>query len=290
SSGLGLALTRRVILRGDLVVATARDITRFEPLLSDPIIDLTHIYVLTLDVTSPFSEIQDVITKAVAHWGRIDVLVNNAGKGGVGLGEEIHRLDIRMQFMLVNYVGTVNVTNATLPYMRARREGTVLLIGSRSVYRNELAVSAVYIAMESMTFSTHLVAYGETLSYEMLSFNIRVTVVAPGMFDTALGTPPIYGTPISDYDSLRDALRKRISDRTKTKNKGDPEKGMNALVDLVHAEGRAEGKEGWPLWLFLGDDSIADIRVRAAMLRETSIVWEGVGNRVGVDDDLKNVL
>lgn len=90
STGFGLTLTKRILARGDSVVATARTLSRFDPLLSDPNTDLKRIQVLELDVTSPSSVIQGVVKSAIDHFGRIDVVVNNAGTGGgVGPSEEL---------------------------------------------------------------------------------------------------------------------------------------------------------------------------------------------------------
>lgn len=78
SKGLGLALARRALLRGDLVVATARDISRFnETLLSDPEIERSHVYTMALDISWSFDELAKIATDAVKHWGRVDVLVSS---------------------------------------------------------------------------------------------------------------------------------------------------------------------------------------------------------------------
>jgi NAD(P)-dependent dehydrogenase (short-subunit alcohol dehydrogenase family) len=91
SRGLGLALARRALLRGDLVVVTARNPSRFdEVLFSDPSIDRTHVHVLTLDISSPFDLLVKTMNDAVSHWGRVDVLVNNGGSYvGIGPSEEL---------------------------------------------------------------------------------------------------------------------------------------------------------------------------------------------------------
>ncbi|CDO68982.1 hypothetical protein BN946_scf184777.g12 [Trametes cinnabarina] len=137
SRGLGLALTKRILARGDRVVATARNLNAFDPLLADPSTDRSRILILQLDVTSPADAVQGVVREAVEHWGRIDVLVNNAGMGGgVGPSEE-QGVDHMMEVMRTNYTGTLSVTHAVLPHMRKRCAGTVLLFGSRTAYRNE---------------------------------------------------------------------------------------------------------------------------------------------------------
>ncbi|KAI0666454.1 hypothetical protein C8Q78DRAFT_1059629 [Trametes maxima] len=183
-----------------------------------------------------------------------------------------------LDVMNVNYGGTLSVTHAVLPYMRERREGTILIIGSRSGYRNEFLGPSAYSASKA---AVH--AYGEVLSAEVAPFNIRVTVVVPGAFDTGLALP-IVGTPIADYDQAREALRKRVEGRKNLPNQGDPVKGMEALVDAVRGEGRADGKGPLPLWLFLGSDCLADVQARADRLKKVAEEWKDVGSKLGKDD------
>ena len=89
SAGLGLALTRSIIARGDYAIATARSLKSFDRLRRDPNIDGTRLRCMTLDVTSPIGEIKKCINEARAIWGRIDVLVNNAGRVTYGVSEEL---------------------------------------------------------------------------------------------------------------------------------------------------------------------------------------------------------
>ena len=89
SAGLGLSLTRSVLSRGDYVIATARSLESFDELRQDPKIDGTRLRCLTLDVTSPMGEIKEHMDEALAIWGRIDVLVNNAGRLTYGASEEL---------------------------------------------------------------------------------------------------------------------------------------------------------------------------------------------------------
>ncbi|KAI0048417.1 NAD(P)-binding protein [Auriscalpium vulgare] len=146
SSGLGLALAQRALARGEHVIATARGDApaRFAELVasvSDG--ERARLRVMQLDVAAPYAEIAHVAQEAVAVWGRVDVVVCNAGVGGFrGVSEEFGR-DVFLDHMRVNFLGAVNVINALLPQMRARRDGAVLIVGSRTAYRNEIAVRPV---------------------------------------------------------------------------------------------------------------------------------------------------
>ncbi|KAI1792269.1 NAD-P-binding protein [Ganoderma leucocontextum] len=282
SRGFGLALVKRILARGDCVIATARDASRFDPLLAQPDTDKTRILTLELDVTWSFDVLQETAKKAIDRWGRVDVVVNNAAYTVSGPSEELGA-DMFMQFMRTNFAGPINVNNAFLPHMRARKSGTLVLFGGFAVYKSEFMGIGAYSTTKA---AVH--AYGETLSAELAQFNVRVLVVSPGTFDTsprmAVNVP---ARPIADYDAAREELRKRLAMRPRIPNMGDPAKGMDALVDVVRGEGKAEEKgEGGkiPLWLFLGDDSIAAVKARAETLRGVAEEWKEVGTRLGKDD------
>lgn len=125
TSGSGLALVHALIRRGDKVIATGRGAsTRLTSLSSNE-----NITVLDLDVTSPSTEIQAIIDHAASVYGRIDVLVNNAGRAGMSTLEEASPEFIKNIFD-VNYFGAMKVTQAVLPHMRAAKNGTVAFMGA----------------------------------------------------------------------------------------------------------------------------------------------------------------
>jgi len=202
SAGLGLALTRAVLARGDYVIATSRSLKSFDELRQDPNIDGTRLRIMTLDVTSPFGEIKQCIDKALAIWGRIDVLVNNAGTVTYGVSEELGAEGV-MSDMNTNFVGPINVTNAVLPSMRERRDGTIVIIGSRSAYRTSILGTAAYSSSKA---AVH--AYAEVLSHELEQFNVRVTITVPGGFATKINAPVRAGVPLVGYEGLRDGMDK----------------------------------------------------------------------------------
>ncbi|KZV64342.1 NAD-P-binding protein [Peniophora sp. CONT] len=284
SKGLGLALARRALLRGDLVVATARDPLKFEDaLFSDPNIERAHAFILALDISWSVEKLTTVAAEAAAHWGRIDILVNNASSWvGTGASEEIGA-DPFHRSIMTDFIGTINVTNAFLPYMRAMRTGTIIIVGSRAAFITGFGGVGPY-----RTTKAALHAYGEQLSAELVDFNIRVNVLLPGAFNTdpGGGFPPIPAPPIPDYDDFRERLRQNLEKRRNVPNKGDPGKGMDALVDVVRGEGKAASKEGWPLWLLLGDDGILTVRQRLELMGDTIDKWESVGTKLGELDDV----
>ncbi|KAH9173979.1 NAD-P-binding protein [Lactarius sanguifluus] len=278
STGLGLALTRSVLARGDHVIATARSLKSFDELRQDPKFDGTRLRFLTLEVTSPMVEIKQRVDEALAIWGRIDVVVNNAGRITYGLSEELGAEGI-MNDVNTNFVGPINVTNAVLPSMRARRDGTIVFIGSRSTYRTQIAGVVSYSASKAALHS-----YAETLSKELEHFNIRVTIAVPGSFATKFNAPIRSGTPLAGYEGLRDHLDKFVQNYAKIPM-GDPDLGMSALVDVVRGEGRAANHGPPPLWLFLGEDSMRDVRLRTQVLQSALEEWKDVGSNLGLPQE-----
>ncbi|KAH9016681.1 NAD-P-binding protein [Lactarius deliciosus] len=277
STGLGLALTRSVLARGDHVIATARSLTSFDELRQDPKFDGTRLRFLALDIKQRVDE-------ALAIWGRIDVVVNNAGRLTYGLSEELGAEGI-MNDMNTNFVGPINVTNAILPSMRARRDGTIVFVGSRSAYRTHAGSRLSPSPLVSYCASkAALHSYAETLSTELEHFNIHVTIAVPGGFATKFNGPTLSGTPVAGYQALRDHLVKFGQNYVKIP-KGDPDLGMSALVDVVRSEGRAANRGPPPLWLFLGEDSMHDVRLRTQVLQSTLEEWKDVGSNLGLPQE-----
>ncbi|KAH8996690.1 NAD-P-binding protein [Lactarius akahatsu] len=277
TAGLGLELTRNVLARGDKVIATGRSDSQFNELLSDASIDQTRLRTSTLDVTVPFDDIKRQVDTAIDAWGRIDVLVNNAGICYLGATEEIGAEGM-MHMMQTNFVGVLNVTNAVLPHMRSRREGSIVFMGSRSAFRNQIEGLGPYAASKAALHS-----YAETLSVEMESFDINVLIVIPGIFRTKMNSQRRAGAPLPGYETVHagvDAMIKSVA----TVPKSDPKLGMDVLVDVVRGEGRAAGRRSLPLWLFLGEDCMHDVRARLDHMGSIMDEWGFVGTRLGLPE------
>ncbi|KAI0028900.1 NAD-P-binding protein [Vararia minispora EC-137] len=273
ATGLGLALIQRVLARGGCAIATARSPESLDVALKDlPNTDRDRLRTLKLDVTAGFGELQRTATAALSFWGRVDVLVNNAAITGGACGSEEAgcvpdcRAGHFAMVMATNFYGVIDVTNAFLPHMRRRREGTIIIVGSRSAIRNEFFATGAYSASKAAVHS-----YGETLAAEVRRFNIRVTIVAPGTMRTTFNHPHIPPFTIADYDEEHAAVMRYVEGlRTRAiASMGDPMKAMDTVIDVVHGEGRAKGRKDWPLWLLLGEDAVVDWRIRAnKMLKE----------------------
>ncbi|KAI0676307.1 NAD-P-binding protein [Trametes maxima] len=262
SSGLGRELVLAALKRGDSVVATARSIEKIE---GYPQTD--RLRALQLDVTEGYPSIKAKVEEAIrTYFGRIDVVVNNAGTGYKAILEEAGSDVLRKQYD-TNLFGLLDVTNAVLPHMRSRRNGTIVLIGSRSSWSSEIPGAG--------KSSGAVRVLGETLNAELAPFGLRTLIVEPGGFVTNSFSDPWYeDNRIADYDALLEAAKQGLA--TAGANfRGDPAKAMELLVDVVRGEGRAAGK-AWPLYLPMGELAVNAIRGKATKMLEVVEEWQDV--------------
>jgi len=271
SSGFGKRLVSSVLARGDRVIATARSIEKMEKVLRSALAAYpSQLRLIRLDLTDSPQTIQKTIDEATNIFGKIDVLINNAGYGMKATIEEGGSLAALTQFQ-TNVFGVINVTNAVIPQMRERRSGTVVIIGSRSGWVPAMPPVGFYAASKA---AVH--AIGETYSSELAPFGIRVMIVAPGSFRTenVLKQPMTIHKHVPEYDGLRAAASEKFAALAGSE-KGDPSKAMDLLVDVVRGEGKARGRE-WPLWLFMGRDAYRDVRNKCNKVLDSLDAWEDV--------------
>ncbi|KAG1894361.1 uncharacterized protein F5891DRAFT_1256111 [Suillus fuscotomentosus] len=272
SSGFGRRLVSIVLERGDRVIATARSLQKIQDFPQSP-----NLHLLELDVTSGTTVIKERVDEAAKVWGRIDVLVNNAGIGLLGILEECGVDFLTRQFR-PNVLGVLDVTNAALPYMRERKSGTVVIIGSRSAWRPEVKGLGVYAASKAA-----VQAMSETLALELAPFNIRILIVEPGAFRTENIYRNKFDTwtnPIPDYDKTR-AETQVMYEAIPGRQPGDPMKAMKLVADVVRGEGVAAGRE-WPLYLVLGEDAEKDVRNKCMMMLKHLDEWQDVIRDVNI--------
>lgn len=241
STGFGRALAQAVLASGQRLVATDLDRAALAGLPGGT----DQLARLALDVTDP-GEIAAATDDALAKFGAVDVLVNNAGFGLLGAVEEVDEQQLRRQ-MEVNFFGAVAVTRALLPSMRARGRGHIIQISS---YGGIVAnpglgfYSASKFALEGVS---------EALAKELEPLGIRVTLVEPGAFRTNwAGRSLNKAKPIDDYEPTVGKMRALI-DRLDGNQPGDPAKAAAAMLALGDDPDP-------PLRLPLGDDSVGFIR------------------------------
>jgi NAD(P)-dependent dehydrogenase (short-subunit alcohol dehydrogenase family) len=223
STGFGRELSRILVRRGNRVVVTARD-----PTVLDEFAAYANAWVAALDVTVP-QQIAEVVRQAEARFGRIDVLVNNAGYGYLSAIEEGEDDGIRAMFE-TNVFGLARMTQAVLPGMRERRCGHIVNISSMGGLIGFPGIgyySATKFAVEGLS---------EALAKETAPLGIQVTLVEPGPFRTdwagrSLKTPQ---TAIADYASSAGARRAAIQ-RYSGRQPGDPVRGAQAIIQAVES-------------------------------------------------------
>ena len=259
SSGFGKALCKQLLARGEKVVATARntDTLKDIELLATP----NQLLVLPLDVTSTI-QIKEGVEKANSHFGKIDVLINNAGFGQTGALEEVSEEVVRKSFD-TNVFGLIEVTRAVLPHMRSQKSGHIInlssvagiaAIGGAGIY------AATKFAVEGLS---------EALAAEVAPFNIKVSLIEPGSFRTefasgSLKTPP----EMKEYDESLAATRKFY--KTIGGNQpGDPEKAVSAIIALVDHPHP-------PLRLVLGKVALQRVRTKIENFEKELNEWENI--------------
>ncbi|MCX7168174.1 MAG: oxidoreductase [Rhodocyclales bacterium] len=223
STGFGRELARAMLRRGNSVVVTARN-----PATLDEFASHAAALVAALDVTVP-QQIAEVVRQAEARFGRIDVLVNNAGYGYLSALEEGEDDEVRAMFE-TNVFGLANMTRAVLPGMRARHHGHIVNISSMGGLIGFPGIgyyNATKFAVEGLS---------EALAKETAPLGIKVTVVEPGPFrtDWAGRSLKVPKAAIADYAKLAGARRAAVQNYSGTQQ-GDPVRGAEAIIQAVES-------------------------------------------------------
>ncbi|MGH3581266.1 MAG: SDR family oxidoreductase [Mycobacterium sp.] len=224
SRGFGREWAIAALERGDKVAATARDTTTLDDLAQkygDALLPLR------LDVNDRDADFA-AVARAHDHFGRLDIVVNNAGYGQFGFIEELSEAEARDQIE-TNVFGALWVTQAALPYLRAQRSGHFLQvssIGGITAFQNVGIYHASKWALEG---------FSQSLAQEVASFGIHVTLIEPGGFSTDwAGSSAKRATPLPDYaDAHAEADRARSQ---RTAKSGDPQASAAAVLKIVDAE------------------------------------------------------
>lgn len=260
STGLGRALAQTVIASGARAVVTARDVSRVQDLVAG---QDNRAVAVALDVNDA-TQIKAAVKAAEAAFGRIDVLVNNAGYGYQSTVEEAQDAEIRAQFE-ANVFGLFAMTQAVLPGMRKRRKGHIFNITSVAGFIG-FPGSAFYAA------SKHAVeGWSDGLAAEVEPLGVRVTCIEPGPFRTDWAGRSLRQTPstIADYDDTAAARMRSTSDGS-GKQAGDPALAAQAMIDLI-------GHPNPPRHLVLGAWGVAKVTDYLKDLLAEVEAWRDVG-------------
>ncbi|HEY5825383.1 MAG TPA: SDR family NAD(P)-dependent oxidoreductase, partial [Cyclobacteriaceae bacterium] len=258
SRGFGRVWAEAALERGDKVVATARQL--------DSIADLkkkygANVLTLELDVTNP-NQVKKVVEQAHTHFGRLDIVVNNAGYGLVGTIEETNADDVRALYE-TNIFGTLSVIQAALPLLRKQGGGHILGTSS-NLGHVTLPVIGYYCSSKWAFEAIH-----ESLAAEVKAFGIKVTIIEPGAYATEFGSPDSlkFAAGMDIYEDLKAEFMEGL----KTLEKGDPNATPEALFKIVDDENP-------PLRFFLGSQNLPWTRATYAERLATWEAWETVSN------------
>jgi NAD(P)-dependent dehydrogenase (short-subunit alcohol dehydrogenase family) len=264
STGFGRLLAEEVLKAGGKVIATARKL--------DKIVDLEKQYpktakALVLDVTDA-GQIDAAVTQAFAQFGRVDVLVNNAGYGVAGAVEEVSETEFMPMFE-TNVFGLIGVTRAFLPHLRKQRGGHILNLSSIGGLVSSAGMgyyNATKFAVEGLS---------EALAAELAPLGIHVTIVEPGPFRTDfLGRSGVVAEKrIADYDNTAGNMRKYFAENV-GKQPGDPLRAVHAMMQVVESPAP-------PLRLLLGKRAFDRVQDKLGTWQKEIANWEPV--TVGAD-------
>ena len=259
SSGFGLLLAHELLRRGDRVIATARDASKLDDLLTlYP--DTARTFML--DVTKP-AEIESVARLALTAFGHVDVLVNNAGYGVNGAIEEVAEDEFEPMFQ-TNIYGLIRTTRAFLPHFRERRTWHIFNLSSIG----GLIGGAGWGFYNTTKFAVE--GFSEALTGEMKPLGVHVTVIEPGPFRTDfLGrSGKLAANELPEYAQTAGKAREYL--RTQAgKQPGDPQKAVEAIIAV------ADSPEP-PLHLILGKIALTRFRDKLALWQREIAAWEPV--------------
>ena len=240
SKGLGLILTKKLLLRGCNVASTSRN---KQSLIKEIGEENENFLPIEMDLTKN-ENVKKAIQTTISHFGRIDVLVNNAGYSQIGTLEELSEKEVEDNFK-VNVFGSLNVIRNASQYLRKQKSGHIFNIASIGAYTGNFAGFGIYC---STKFA--VAGFTEALSEEMKSFGVYTTLVYPGYFRTNFlseGSVKTPNNPIEDYKTAREMEQAHLKD-IDGNQPNDPEKGAEVLIALSK-------QENPPVHFFMGEDA-----------------------------------
>lgn len=260
SKGFGLLFIEQLLAKGDNVAATSRSIADLEKAAG------THPNLLPLEVNlTDEQSVKQAIEATIAKFGKLDVVVNNAGYGLLGAIEELSDAESRQNFN-VNVFGLLNVVRQSIPYLREQGSGHIFNISSIGGFVGSFPGFGIYCATK---FAVN--GLSEGLAAEAKELGINVTIVMPGYFRTnflesdSLATPK---NPIDAYASTRES-QKAHQEQINGNQPGDPAKGVAEIIKAADAPNP-------PLYLFLGSDAVSMADQKIAQLTAEIDAWRSV--------------
>ncbi|WP_295127662.1 oxidoreductase [uncultured Chitinophaga sp.] len=261
SKGLGLSFVKTLLTQGYRVAATSRKVEDLHNSIGST---SENFLPLSVDIKDENS-VGAAIEATVKHFGKLDVIVNNAGYGLIGSLEEISDAEARENFN-VNVFGSLNVIRKAMPYLRAQRSGHIFNISSIGGLTGNFPGFGIYCATK---FAVN--GFTEALAAESSEFGIKATVVEPGYFRTNFLSAGSITTPkneIADYKAAREVQRLH-QEEIDGNQANDPDKAAIALIKVAEAETA-------PLHLLLGNDAKGLAFEKLASLEANFKEWDAI--------------
>jgi NAD(P)-dependent dehydrogenase (short-subunit alcohol dehydrogenase family) len=261
SKGIGFEIAKAALNAGQKVAATVR--SKAEE-LKDALLNNEQLEVITLDVTNEAAVFAG-IQKAVERFGRIDIVVNNAGFGLLAATEEASDTEVRKQYD-TNVFGMLNVIRNVLPQLRRQGSGHIINISSLFGYMASIPGFGIY---SSTKFAVEGISEG--LALEVNPIGINVTAAAPGLFRTNFAAADSYqlsNLKLDAYENSVSRIRQNMS-HIDGSQAGDPEKLAQVILKLADSENP-------PLHLPIGSDAVNLFRTKVAKMNEELVEWAEV--------------
>lgn len=261
SRGIGLAITSAALRAGHSVVATARNPSASPQLASLLVKHPSSLITPALDVSSE-AQVKAAVAAGLARFGRIDVVVNNAGYANLGAFEDVSAADFRAQ-VDANFMGAVCVTRATLPTLRKQGGGHIFQISSVGSRVSAPGLSAYQSAKWAVS------GFSAALALEVAPLGVRVTVVEPGAVRTD------WAGSSMDMPAVSEPYRQTVGKKGEMTRQMDgrqpslPEKVADIILEV-------EGREDAPVRLLVGADAVEHARAAAKALADSDEKWEAV--------------
>jgi NAD(P)-dependent dehydrogenase (short-subunit alcohol dehydrogenase family) len=269
SKGFGFEITKAALDSGDRVIATVRS----QPeALADALHHHPNLFTVQMDVTNE-AQVQQAVRQGVAHFGRLDVVVNNAGYGLVAALEEATDAEVRQQYD-TNVFGVLNVVRAVLPIMRLQRAGYLINISSIDAH-GAFPGWGVY---GSTKFALEGISQG--LAVELAPFGIQVTAISPGLFRTGFLGPEsrqVASRPLADYTATAVGEMRADARHLFGHEPGDPKKLARVVVDLARTPQP-------PAHLLLGKDAVIFYQTNIERMRQEMEQWLPISTSTDLDN------
>jgi NAD(P)-dependent dehydrogenase (short-subunit alcohol dehydrogenase family) len=259
SKGLGLTLVKKLLQNGYCVAATTRNVKS----LPDELGQGSDVFFpLEVNLTDN-NDVKIAIAKTVAYFGKIDVVVNNAGYGQIGTLEEISDGEAKENFD-VNVFGALNVIRNAMPYLRSQKAGNIFNISSAGGFFGSFAGWGIYCATKFA-----MAGFTEALAEEAKEFGVNVTVVYPGYFRTNFLSQESVKTPrqpIPDYEAARQSEQIHLNN-INGNQPNDPDKAADVLIAISE-------QENPPVHLLLGKDSYDILKKKIEIMTKEVEQWK----------------